>query len=197
MSSLDCQISANRSRRLTFAETTRDGSWRPGSYGTTGSPNASGAFGATLIPGTLANYGPLRPPWPPPVESRPGPRLGEFTTARGSRAGKLPRATHPKEGPTVASIGHQGWRQVKTNLAAKIDGRVAPPLAELVERVGHLQDEIAELKDIVTVQADIANQTTELVGRLLATASSRLDSLEDSLRQLSGTQECQLSDTEE
>jgi 2-phospho-L-lactate guanylyltransferase (CobY/MobA/RfbA family) len=89
----------------------------------------------------------------------------------------------------VASIGHQGWRQVKTNLAAKIDGRVAPPLAELVERVAQLQDEIAELKDIVTVQADVANQTTELVGRLLAAASSRIDSLEDSLRQLADTQE--------
>ncbi len=85
----------------------------------------------------------------------------------------------------MASNGRRGWRQLKSNVTAKIDGRVAPPLAELVERVSQLQNEIAELKDIVTVQVDVGNQTTELVGRLLATASNRLDALEDSVRQLS------------
>jgi hypothetical protein len=34
------------------------------------------------------------------------------------------------------------------------------------------------------VQVEMGNQTTELLGRLLATASSRLEAVEDSLRQV-------------
>jgi len=100
----------------------------------------------------------------------------------------------------VASIGRRGWRQVKTSLAGEVEVRVAPPLAELVARVSQLQDatadiagslavlrrELAELADVVTVQVDVGNQTTELFGRLLATASNRLEVVEDSLRQLAG-----------
>ena len=40
---------------------------------------------------------------------------------------------------------------------------------------------MAELSDIVAVQVDVGNQTTELLGRLLATTSDRLDLLEDRL----------------
>ena len=85
----------------------------------------------------------------------------------------------------MASIGHRGWRQAKTSLTKKFDGRVTLPLAEVLERVTRLQDQVAELTDVVRGQVEMGSQTTELLGRLLATSSSRLDEVEDSLRQLS------------
>jgi len=84
----------------------------------------------------------------------------------------------------VASIGQRGWRQAKTSLTTKFDRRVTVPLADALERVTQLQDQVAELTDIVKVQVEMGNQTTELLGRLLATASSRLEAVEDSLRQV-------------
>jgi len=103
-------------------------------------------------------------------------------------------------GLSVASNGRRSWREVKTTLKGELKARVAPPLAELIARVAELQDstaaiagslavlrrEIAELTDIVTVQAEVGNQTTELLGRLLAATSERLEVVEESLRQLSG-----------
>jgi hypothetical protein len=84
----------------------------------------------------------------------------------------------------VASIGRRGWRQAKTSLTTKFDRRVTLPLADVLERVTQLQDQVAELTDIVKLQVEMGNQTTELLGRLLAAASSRLEAVEDSLRQL-------------
>ena len=80
----------------------------------------------------------------------------------------------------MASIGRRGWRQAKTSLTTKFDRRVTLPLADALERVTQLQDQVAELTDIVKVQVEMGNQTTELLGRLLATACSRLEALEDS-----------------
>jgi len=77
----------------------------------------------------------------------------------------------------VASIGRRGWRQVKTSLAGEVEARLA-------ESINALHREIAELTAILKVQVDVGNETTELLGRLLATASDRLDAVEDSLRQL-------------
>ena len=84
----------------------------------------------------------------------------------------------------MASIGRRGWRQAKTSLTTKFDRRVTLPLADVLERVTELQAQVAELTDIVKVQVETSNQTTELLGRLLATASGRLESVEDSLRQV-------------
>ncbi len=84
----------------------------------------------------------------------------------------------------MASIGQRGWRQAKTSLTTKFDRRVTLPLADALERVTQLQNQVAELTDIVKVQVEMGNQTTELLGRLLATASSRLEAVEDSLRQV-------------
>ena len=84
----------------------------------------------------------------------------------------------------MASIGRGGWRQAKTSLTTKFDRRVTLPLADALERVTQLQNQVAELTDIVKVQVEMGNQTTELLGRLLATASSRLEAVEDSLRQV-------------
>ncbi len=84
----------------------------------------------------------------------------------------------------MTSIGLRGWSQAKSSLTTKFDDRVTLPLADVLERVTKLQQQVEELTSIVKVQADVANQTTELLGRLLATSSNRLDVLEDSLRQL-------------
>ncbi len=81
----------------------------------------------------------------------------------------------------MASIGRRGWRKAKTSLTTKFDRRVTLPLADALQRVTLLQDQVAELTDVVKVQIEVGNQTTELLGRLLATTASRLDEVEDSL----------------
>ena len=81
----------------------------------------------------------------------------------------------------MTSIGRRGWSQAKSSLSSKFDGRVTVPLADVLERVTKLQDQVEELTRIITVQADVANQTTELLGRLIATSTNRLDLLEDSV----------------
>jgi len=88
----------------------------------------------------------------------------------------------------VTSIGRRGWSQAKSSLSTKFDGRVTVPLADVLERVTQLQGQVEELTRIITAQADVANQTTELLGRLLATSSDRLEVLEDSLAELKGSQ---------
>jgi hypothetical protein len=82
---------------------------------------------------------------------------------------------------TVTFSGRRGWSQTKSSLTTKFDGRVTIPLADVLERVIQLQAQVEELTRIVTVQVDVTNQTTELLGRLLATSSNRLDAIEDSL----------------
>ncbi|MGD0945314.1 MAG: hypothetical protein ABR972_13725 [Acidimicrobiales bacterium] len=84
----------------------------------------------------------------------------------------------------MTSIGRRSWSQAKSSLTTKFDDRVTLPLADVLERVTQLQQQVEELTSIIKVQADVANQTTELLGRLLATSANRLEVLEDSLRQL-------------
>jgi len=81
----------------------------------------------------------------------------------------------------VTSIGRRGWSQAKSSLTTKFDGRVTVPLADVLERVVQLQDQVEELTRIVTMQVEVTNQSTELLGRLLATSSARLDALEGPL----------------
>lgn len=81
----------------------------------------------------------------------------------------------------MASIGRKSWDRTKTGLASKFDGRITVPLADVLDRVVQLQDQVAELSRIVTAQAKVANETTELLGRVLASSSSRLDALEEHL----------------
>jgi hypothetical protein len=85
---------------------------------------------------------------------------------------------------TVTFSSRRGWNQAKTSLTTKFDGRVTLPLADVLDRVVQLQAQVEELTRIITVQVDVGNQTTELLGRLLATSSDRLDAVEDSLRDL-------------
>ena len=84
----------------------------------------------------------------------------------------------------MTSIGRRGWSQAKAGLTTKFDGRVTLPLADVLERVVQLQGQLDELTRIVTTQVEVETQTTELLGRLLATSAARLDALEDSLSHL-------------
>ena len=84
----------------------------------------------------------------------------------------------------MASIGRRGWRQAKSALTTRFDRRVTLPLADTLERVTRLQDQVGELTEIIREQVETANETTELLGRLLATASGRLDAVEESLGQI-------------
>ena len=87
----------------------------------------------------------------------------------------------------MASIGRRGWRQAKSALTTKFDRRVTLPLADTLERVTRLQDQVGELTEIIREQVGTANETTELLGRLLATVSGRLDAVEESLGQITTT----------
>ena len=84
----------------------------------------------------------------------------------------------------MASIGRRGWRQAKTALTTKFDTRVTLPLGDVLGRVTQLQDQVTELTELITAQVETGNQTTELLGRLLAAHSSRLEVLEASVSQL-------------
>lgn len=84
----------------------------------------------------------------------------------------------------MTSIGRRGLSQAKSSLTTKFDGRVTLPLADVLERVVQLQGQLDELTSILTSQIEVETQTTELLGRLLATSAARLDALEDSLSQL-------------
>ena len=98
----------------------------------------------------------------------------------------------------MASTGRRSWRQAKISLATEAKARVARPIVDIRDRVSELQDataaisgslavlrrEMAELSDVVAVQVEVGNQTTELLGRLLASTSDRLDLLEEGLRAL-------------
>ena len=95
---------------------------------------------------------------------------------------------HRRRRLTVASIGRRGWRQAKSALTTKFDRRVTLPVADTLERVTRLQDQVGELTEIIRQQVETANETTELLGRLLATASSRLDAVEESLGQITAAE---------
>jgi len=151
------------------------------------------AVGATSFLARLANTGPQRPPSGPPRPHRHH-RDQEGAGRLGYGASAQERV---KRRSFVASTGRRSWRQAKMSLAREAKARVARPIVDIRDRVSELQDargdlgslavlrrEMAELSDIVAVQVDVGNQTTELLGRLLASTSDRLDLLEEGLREL-------------
>ena len=56
----------------------------------------------------------------------------------------------------------------------------------MLERVIQLQAQVDELTRIITAQVEVTNQTTELFGRILATSSSRLEVIEETVRHGAG-----------
>lgn len=59
---------------------------------------------------------------------------------------------------------------------------IANTLASLSSTVDELGKRVSELAGTVAVQVDVENQSTELLGRLLAQARARLDALEEAGR---------------
>ena len=84
----------------------------------------------------------------------------------------------------MTSIGRRGWSQAKSSLTSRFDGRVTIPLADVLERVIQLQAQVDELTRLLTAQVEVTNQTTELFGRILATSSSRLEVIEETVRDM-------------
>lgn len=100
----------------------------------------------------------------------------------------------------MAPGSRAAWQRMKTSIAAETTASVGPVVAEEVGELsvrlearleqlslrldaiereltvvgGHLR----ELREIAEAQADVENQATELLGRLLRSATDRLDELE-------------------
>ena len=87
----------------------------------------------------------------------------------------------------MTSIGRRGWSQAKSSLATKFDGRVTLPLADVLERVIQLQDQVEELTRIVTLQ-DRRGQPDHRAARPAARHLLRADSrlLEEPARTAAG-----------
>jgi ABC-type transporter Mla subunit MlaD len=90
----------------------------------------------------------------------------------------------------VASPQRAIWRRLKTSLAHQVSAEVAPALdektAELRARLdaveaqlATLSEQVRDLRQIAGTQVDVTNESTELLGRLIRSASSRIDELEE------------------
>jgi len=103
----------------------------------------------------------------------------------------------------VPSIARKGWHRVRSSVAGEVTPRVGAEVdrveTHLIEAIDRLQAsidrlqsvadalagslavmrrEMADLQDTVAVQSDVQAQTTELFGRLIQSASNRLDEIE-------------------
>ena len=96
----------------------------------------------------------------------------------------------------MPSVARSGWRRAKSSIAdevaARMEGHAAreqeilrqltdvfKEIVRLSEEVSQLSRRVADLAATVSVQVDVDNQSTELLGRLLAQARARLDALEE------------------
>lgn len=106
----------------------------------------------------------------------------------------------------MSSVARRGWQRVKSSVAVEVEARVAEREMELLREMSDVFKELAhisvdlgaiwrsvqdlraqvdaqaatlaELVEATTLQMDVANQSTELLGRLLQSARARLDVLE-------------------
>ena len=97
----------------------------------------------------------------------------------------------------MPSVARSGWRRAKSGIADEVAARLQEREEEILRQLGDVFKEIvrlssevaeiskrvAELADTVSVQVDVENQSTELLGRLLAQARARLDALEEAASQ--------------
>ena len=90
----------------------------------------------------------------------------------------------------MASAPRAAWRRIKTSLAGQVSSEVTPVIdehtAELRVRLEAVEaqlvllgEQVRDLRQIAGTQVDIANQSTELLGRLIRSAMSRIDDLEE------------------
>lgn len=68
--------------------------------------------------------------------------------------------------------------QVVTEVTPAIDSQKTR-LGELEAQIAALAEQVSELRRINGTQVDVANESTELLGRLIRSATSRIDELEE------------------
>lgn len=102
----------------------------------------------------------------------------------------------------MSSVARRGWHAVRRNVAGDLterDAEVLRQMSDVFKELAHLSVDLgavwrsvqdlreqldvqaavlAELVDATTLQIDLGNQSTELLGRLLESARARLDVLE-------------------
>lgn len=85
----------------------------------------------------------------------------------------------------MASPPRAAWRRIKMSVASQVSAEMAPALDEQRARLdaveaqlAALTEQIRDLRQIAGVQVDVTNESTELLGRLIRSATSRIDLLE-------------------
>jgi uncharacterized protein (UPF0335 family) len=90
----------------------------------------------------------------------------------------------------VASAPRAAWRRIRTSLASQVSSDLEPVVREQIGAVrAHLEaiegtiaalgDQVKELREIAGAQVEAENQSSELLGRLLRAATSRIEQLEE------------------
>jgi archaellum component FlaC len=85
----------------------------------------------------------------------------------------------------VASAPRQLWRRAKLQVADDVRARLDSDLGELRGRLEAIEDRLAKLeagvasiKDMLSAQVDMENESDELLGRLLGRIEGRIEQLE-------------------
>jgi chromosome segregation ATPase len=85
----------------------------------------------------------------------------------------------------VASAARQLWRRAKLQVADDVRARMDGDIAELQgrldaidRRLEKLEEGIASIRDTLSAQVDMENESDELLGRLLGRIEGRIEQLE-------------------
>jgi chromosome segregation ATPase len=85
----------------------------------------------------------------------------------------------------VASAARQLWRRAKLQVADDVRARMDGDIAELQgrldaidRRLEKLEQGIASIRDTLSAQVDMENESDELLGRLLGRIEGRIEQLE-------------------
>lgn len=86
----------------------------------------------------------------------------------------------------TASTVRAGWRGTTTRLARRAAGSIVghqrsvdARLDAIEQQLARIDGQLRELREIAGTQVDVENQSTELLGRLLRAATSRIDDIEE------------------
>lgn len=86
----------------------------------------------------------------------------------------------------MASTPRATWQRAKHSLAHQVTADLTPQLDAVRSRLDALEAaltaierQLRELHEIAVVQTEVANESTELLGRLLRSATERIDALEE------------------
>ncbi len=85
----------------------------------------------------------------------------------------------------MASAARQLWRRAKLQVADDVRARMDGDIAELQgrldaieRRLEKLEEGIASIRDTLSAQVDMENESDELLGRLLGRIEGRIEQLE-------------------